>query len=86
MEFFSLNHLIIAIPVYKPAAPTGLNYTLDGTAVNLTWNPVAGTEYYNVYVRTLYESYDVIVAKDAKIRITGLKSSAQHYLYVTAVT
>jgi len=85
MEFFSLDHLIIAKPVYKPAAPAGLNGTLVGTAVNLTWNPVAGAEYYNVYIRTLYESYDVIVAEDAKIRITGLKRSTKHYFYVTAV-
>ena len=39
-----------------PSAPTNMRYALEGSAIRITWDRVAGADYYNVYHDDLHDS------------------------------
>jgi len=81
------NVAIVSINNYVPAAPANLTATVGDGEVSLTWSPVAGVNYYNVYYQKSSDMVYVgpVAVTGTSTKIIGLQNGVMYRFIVRAV-
>ena len=55
VEVFYVMHLRFQLE-FRPARPTNVRYAVEGSAIRVSWDPVEGADYYNLYHGDFFDS------------------------------